>query len=204
MTTAAPSAAVKCGCASRATGLGLDHVDELFVQPAAGDSGTSLGAATYVANERGEKIQRMDHVYLGPSYGLDECRSALEDCREPVEFNKLDDVPAQTAELLAAGNPVAWFQGRMEFGPRALGARSIIGDPRNSEMQTVMNLKIKYRESFRPFAPSVLAERVSDYFEQDVESPYMLIVAPVRKELRRELSDEEQALRSFWHRVISP
>jgi len=98
------------------------------------------------------------------------------------------------AQILDAGNVVGWFQGRMEFGPRALGARSIIGDARSAKMQSVMNLKIKHRESFRPFAPSVLAERVSDYFELDVASPYMLIVAPVRKELRLSLTDKQQQM----------
>src|SRR6185369_2928647 len=93
-------------------------------------------------------------------------------------------VAKRTAELLAQGNVIGWMQGRMEFGPRALGGRSILGDPRNPKMQSAMNLKIKYRESFRPFAPAVLEERVSDYFELDRESPYMLLVAPVRESLR--------------------
>jgi carbamoyltransferase len=97
----------------------------------------------------------------------------------------------EVAVILDRGDIVGWFQGRMEFGPRALGGRSIIGDPRNSKMQSVMNLKIKYRESFRPFAPSVLAERVSDYFEQETPSPYMLIVAPVREELRLPMTEEQ-------------
>jgi carbamoyltransferase len=162
--------------------VGLDHVDELFVQPAAGDSGTSLGAATYVANERGEKIQRMDHVYLGPSYGLDECRSALEDCREPVEFNKLDDVPAQTAELLAAGNPVAWFQGRMEFGPRALGGRSILGCPSAVGIADRINEQIKFRERWRPFCPSVLDRLAEDIIQTEHPAPFMTITFDVNEE----------------------
>ena len=103
-------------------------------------------------------------------------------------------VVPKLAEILDRGDIVGWFQGRMEFGPRALGGRSIIGDPRNAEMQSVMNLKIKYRESFRPFAPSVLAERVSDYFAQHTPSPYMLIVAPVLEELRIPLTEEQSRL----------
>jgi carbamoyltransferase len=105
-----------------------------------------------------------------------------------------DTLFSRTAQLLCEESVIGWFQGRMEFGPRALGGRSIIGDPRSSKMQSVMNLKIKYRESFRPFAPSVLWERVSDYFELDAPTPYMLIVAPLRKELRMDLTREQEQL----------
>jgi carbamoyltransferase len=107
---------------------------------------------------------------------------------------RYEDIPEKIADLIADEKVIGWFQGRMEFGPRALGARSIIGDARSPKMQEMMNLKIKFRESFRPFAPSVLRERVPDYFEIDRGSPYMLLVAPVRKEVRREMSDEEQKL----------
>ena len=172
----------------------------IWIQPAAGDAGGAIGAAavSWYANGNGERrVNGKDSMrgsYLGPRYGAEAIREDLGKFK--AAYNELPDEElfVRLAELLEQGKVVGWFQGRMEFGPRALGGRSIIGDPRNSEMQTVMNLKIKYRESFRPFAPSVLAERVSDYFEQDTESPYMLIVAPVRKELRRELSDEEQEL----------
>jgi carbamoyltransferase len=172
----------------------------IWIQPAAGDAGGAVGAAavSWYANGNGARhVNGKDFMrgsYLGPKYGSEEICKDLD--KFAAVYGELPDEELFTrlADLLEQGKVIGWFQGRMEFGPRALGARSIIGDPRNSEMQTVMNLKIKYRESFRPFAPSVLAERVSDYFEQDVESPYMLIVAPVRKELRRELSDEEQAL----------
>ncbi len=105
-----------------------------------------------------------------------------------------DDLLDRAAEVISHGAVVGWFQGRMEFGPRALGSRSIIGDPRDPRMQSVMNLKIKFRESFRPFAPSVMAERVSDYFELDRPSPYMAMVAPVRKELRTSMTTEQQRL----------
>jgi carbamoyltransferase len=108
--------------------VALDHVDELFVQPASGDSGTALGAATWVAAQRGENLARMNHVFLGPAYDDLDCRDALER-RRGIDWRKLDDVSRETAELLAAGHPVAWFQGRMEFGPRALGGRSILGCP---------------------------------------------------------------------------
>jgi carbamoyltransferase len=113
-----------------------------------------------------------------------------------ARYSVLDDdtLFSRTARLLNEENVIGWFQGRMEFGPRALGGRSIIGDPRSSRMQSVMNLKIKYRESFRPFAPSVLWERVSDYFELDVPSPYMLLVAPVRQELRLAIPDGQEQL----------
>jgi len=105
-----------------------------------------------------------------------------------------EEIPEKIADLIADQKVIGWFQGRMEFGPRALGARSIIGDARSPQMQETMNLKTKFRESFRPFAPSVIKDRVSDFFEFDKESPYMLLVAPVKKEIRREMSDEEQRL----------
>ena len=135
----------------------------------------------------------MHGSYLGPEFARADSGSArFHGC----EVRILDDdtLFSKTAQLLAEENVIGWFQGRMEFGPRALGARSIIGDPRSAKMQSVMNLKIKYRESFRPFAPSVLWERVSDYFEQDTPSPYMLIVAPVHEALRTALTGEQERL----------
>jgi carbamoyltransferase len=136
----------------------------------------------------------MKGAYLGPRYGRDEVRRQLDAAgAKYVELEDAELMP-RLAAILAAENVVGWVQGRMEFGPRALGGRSIIGDPRSAKMQTVMNLKIKYRESFRPFAPSVLAERVADYFELAEESPYMLIVAPVRAALRIPLTAEQQRL----------
>ncbi|NIV18510.1 MAG: hypothetical protein GWN47_08930, partial [Woeseiaceae bacterium] len=132
--------------------------------------------------------------YLGPAYGSEEIKGQLD--RFGAVYEQLEDseLYPRVAGVLAEENVVGWFQGRMEFGPRALGGRSIIGDPRSSKMQSVMNLKIKYRESFRPFAPSVLANRVSDYFELDSDSPYMLIVAPVREDLRVPMTDEQSEL----------
>ncbi|MGE5657141.1 MAG: carbamoyltransferase [Actinomycetota bacterium] len=136
----------------------------------------------------------MQGSYLGPRFTDAEILEYLDGIK--ASYQRLDDeeLMPRLAEILAEGNVVGWFQGRMEFGPRALGGRSIIGDPRNSKMQSVMNLKIKYRESFRPFAPSVLAERVSDFFEIDRASPYMLLVAPVKESLRIPMTAEEQEL----------
>lgn len=159
--------------------VGLDHVKELYVQPAAGDSGTSLGAATYVAVERGEKFSRMNHVYLGPEYSNSECLEIMENCREPIEWRKLDDVPKETAALLAAGNPVAWFQGRMEFGPRALGGRSILGCPNTAGIADRINEQIKFRERWRPFCPSVLDRVAAEIIQTDHPAPFMTITFDV-------------------------
>jgi carbamoyltransferase len=136
----------------------------------------------------------MQGSFLGPSYTNDEIETFLQDKGAPYRRVSDELLFDRLAEELAEGKVVGWFQGRMEFGPRALGARSIIGDARNPKMQSVMNLKIKYRESFRPFAPSVLRERVADYFELDTDSPYMLLVAPVVKERRITPTEEQQAL----------
>jgi carbamoyltransferase len=170
----------------------------IWIQPAAGDAGGAIGAAAVIWHEYDEQPRqvnghdRMSGGYLGPRFSADEVRAALN--AMGAHYTELEDEAlfARTAQLLDEENVIGWFQGRMEFGPRALGARSIIGDPRSVKMQSVMNLKIKYRESFRPFAPSVLWERVSDYFEQESPSPYMLIVAPVREALRTPLPDEQE------------
>lgn len=169
--------------------------DDLWVQPAAGDAGGALGAALLVSHTRLDvpRRRRSDGrdgqrgSYLGPAYSTSEVRAFLD--RRGYVYDQVPD-PAerarQVAQAIADGKIIGYFNGRMEFGPRALGARSILGDPRRAETQSVMNLKIKYRESFRPFAPSVMAERVADFFELDRESPYMLLVAPVRAERRLE------------------
>lgn len=161
--------------------VALDHVKELFVQPAAGDSGTSLGAATFVAVARGEKLSRMTHVYLGPQYSDAECVEVLEQCREPVEWRRLKDVPKETAAILAAGNPVAWFQGRMEFGPRALGGRSILGSPSVAGVADRINEQIKFRERWRPFCPSVLDRIAADIIQTDHPAPFMTITFDVNE-----------------------
>lgn len=158
-----------------------DDVQELFVQPASGDSGTSLGAATWVASERGDTLSRMDHVYLGPAYDNDSCLAALEARREKPHWVKLDDVVNQTADILAAGNPVAWFQGRMEFGPRALGGRSILGCPNAPGIADRINEQIKFRERWRPFCPSVLDELAVDLIQTDHPAPFMTITFDVNE-----------------------
>jgi carbamoyltransferase len=165
---------------------------DIWIQPAAGDAGGALGAALYVwhvylGNRRIIRGTRdtQKASYLGPEYDGEEIESFLKE--NDIHFQKLSnaELTETVADLLASENVVGWFQGRMEFGPRALGSRSIIGDARSPKMQTIMNLKIKFRESFRPFAPTVLSEHVSEYFELDRESPYMLLVAPVKKDLWR-------------------
>jgi carbamoyltransferase len=175
--------------------------NRLWIQPAAGDAGGALGAALFTWHQYLGHKRQVDNVndlqrgsYLGPQFSRDEIRGFL--IRQHAPFVELSDkeIPERIADLIKAEKVVGWFYGRMEFGPRALGARSIIGDAQSPKMQEVMNLKIKFRESFRPFAPSVLRERASDYFELDCESPYMLLVAPVAKAKRRELTAEEQKL----------
>ena len=158
------------------------------MQPAAGDAGGALGAALtawygYLGNERtaNEDSDSQNGSYLGPEYSNEQIISFVEG--ENYKAQKLDDdnLTKRVSELIANEKIIGWFQGRMEFGPRALGNRSIIGDARSSKMQSTMNLKIKFRESFRPFAPSVLREKVSEYFDADIDSPYMLLVASVKE-----------------------
>ena len=174
---------------------------DIWIQPAAGDAGGALGAALavwhqYLGRPRvpAAGLDAMKGAYLGPSYDNEQIEAFLHQTKAP--YRRIDDAALfeDLAARLAEGAVIGWFQGRMEFGPRALGGRSIIGDPRSRSMQSVMNLKIKYRESFRPFAPSVLAERVGDFFEHQGASPYMLIVAPVREQHRIAMSEEQQRL----------
>jgi len=173
---------------------------DIWIQPAAGDAGGALGAALCVWHEyfaRPRTVEPRDAMrgsYLGPRFGRDEIKGQLDAMGAVYEELEDEALLPRVAALLDDQNVVGWFQGRMEFGPRALGGRSIIGDPRSANMQSMMNLKIKYRESFRPFAPAVLDEDVNRYFALDRASPYMLIVAPVRKELREALTDEQSRL----------
>jgi carbamoyltransferase len=173
----------------------------IWIQPAAGDAGGALGAALaayhlhkgqprHLANQ----LDGMNGSYLGPGFNDDECARRLE--RVGACFVRLDNDRAieRAANDLAEGKALGWFQGRMEFGPRALGNRSILADARSSSMQSALNLKIKYRESFRPFAPAVLREDLSKWFELDINSPYMLLVADVAQHRRRAMTIEEQAL----------
>ena len=192
---------VALNCVANGEILRARHFDEIWVQPAAGDAGGSVGAALaawhqHLGNARAASgtADAMRGSYLGPSFGQADIERRLADAG--AKFEVLDDVALveRTADALAAELAVGWFQGRMEFGPRALGNRSILGDPRSPTMQKTLNLRVKYRESFRPFAPSVLREDVSDWFEIDSDSPYMLMVADVKEARRREMTAEEKAL----------
>lgn len=173
---------------------------DIWIQPAAGDAGGALGAALslwYEYLEQPRNVQDEDMMsgsYLGPSYTNEEITTYLDSVG--ASYVQLDDESLinRTAEVLDGENVVGWFQGRMEFGPRSLGARSIIGDPRSQNMQSVMNLKIKYRESFRPFAPVVKYDKVSDWFNIDRPSPYMLIVAPVKENICFQMTEEQKNL----------
>jgi carbamoyltransferase len=173
---------------------------DIWVQPAAGDAGGALGAALVVWHDRHNGVRKvepgdsMHGAYLGPKFDKEEIRHYLDSAG--AVYEELDDnvLMPKLAEILSQENVVGWFQGRMEFGPRALGGRSIIGDPRSKKMQSVMNLKIKYRESFRPFAPSVLIEDVQNYFEHDRGSPYMLMVAPVSDQIRIPMTSDQEEL----------
>jgi carbamoyltransferase len=191
---------VALNCVANGRILRESPFSDVWIQPAAGDAGGSIGAAA-VAWHRDTSTKRkvnghdsMQGSYLGPKFSADAIRKDLDAHGANYKVLDYSDLPSQVAARLAEEKVVGWFQGRMEFGPRALGGRSILGDPRSAKMQSVMNLKIKYRESFRPFAPSVLQERISDYFELDKPSPYMLIVAMVNEDLRIELSDEQKKL----------
>lgn len=153
--------------------IAMDGVKELFVQPAANDAGTALGAASFVAAQMGEQVEPMQHAYLGPSYSNEQCIEACRQHEKAPEWSVLDDAPARAAELLAEGNPLAWFQGRMEFGPRALGNRSILGDPSHPGVADRINAQIKYRERWRPFCPSMLDRVAPEILQTDHPSPYM-------------------------------
>ncbi len=175
--------------------------ENIWIQPAAGDSGGALGAALigwylYFNKKRiqNSKEDSQHGSYLGPEYSEEDILKFIN--KNGLFYKRLsnEEISENIADLIAQEKVIGWFQGRMEFGPRALGSRSIIGDARSTKMQSVMNLKIKFRESFRPFAPSVLAEKVFDYFEMKEESPYMLLVADVKKERQKELNAEEKKL----------
>lgn len=153
--------------------IAMDGVKELFVQPAANDAGTALGAASFVAAQMGEEIEPMQHAYLGPSYTSEQCIEACKQHEKAPAWIVLEDAPAKAAELLSQGNPVAWFQGRMEFGPRALGNRSILGDPSHEGVADRINAQIKYRERWRPFCPSMLDRVAPEILQTDHPSPYM-------------------------------
>ncbi len=178
--------------------------DHIWIQPASGDAGGAMGAALLVWHKYLGNKRITDNIkdslagsLLGPGYNDEEIGNFLK--KQNISFRKLDciELPGIIAQLIAEGNVIGWFQGKMEFGPRALGSRSILGDARNKEMQTKMNLKIKYRESFRPFAPTVLKEEAANWFELDRESPYMLLVTPVKKDKRFDMDVALNAARGF-------
>jgi carbamoyltransferase len=192
---------VALNCVANGKLLRAGIFDDIFITPAAGDAGGALGAAQFVHYQLLQKPRvpnRKDSLkgsLLGPRYKDAEIKQFLDERKAPYAaiWNE-QELLTTVAQAMADGLVVGWFHGRMEFGPRALGARSIIGDARNEQMQSTMNLRIKFRESFRPFAPCVLAEDVEKYFELDRESPYMLLVADVRRELRHELTPEQVRL----------
>ncbi len=191
---------VALNCVANGKLLKNDIFDDVWIQPAAGDAGGAVGAALaawhiFLGKDRPSiaqgKADRMAGAYLGPEFSPVECKRVALKYQAPfTEFNTFEDLCVNVSQLLANGNVVGWFQGRMEYGPRALGNRSILGDPRNPEMQKKLNLKIKYREGFRPFAPSVLEEEMQTYFDLDCPSPYMLIVAPVQESRCNALPDD--------------
>jgi carbamoyltransferase len=173
---------------------------DVWIQPASGDAGGALGGALAVWHKELNKPRvvnpddAMQGSYLGPSYEQAFIEKELLDCGAKFDSVTEDDMIEQTAQALADCKAIGWFQGRMEFGPRSLGGRSILGDPRSEKMQKMLNLKVKYRESFRPFAPSVLREDVTEWFELDYDSPYMLLVGDVKKDKRIEMTKEEESL----------
>jgi carbamoyltransferase len=192
---------VALNCVANGKVLRDGSFDRIWIQPAAGDAGGALGAALaachlYKGQTRQVKAcgDSMKGAYLGPCFPQPEIERRL--AAAGAVFRVLDDAELlqQSAEALEAGKALGWFQGRMEFGPRALGGRSILGDARSPAMQSILNLKVKYRESFRPFAPSVLREDVADWFEMDCDSPYMLLVADVVERRRKPMTPEQQAL----------
>ena len=191
---------VALNCVSNGRILREGPFKDIWIQPAAGDAGGALGAALsvwyeYLENSRTASAgDDMKGAYLGPRPRAADIKAYLDETG--AHYEELNDsvLMPRLAEILSNEKVLGWFQGRMEFGPRSLGGRSIIGDPRSQKMQSIMNLKIKYRESFRPFAPAVKAERVSEWFEIDRRSPYMLLVAPVKKEKCRTMTSEQQQL----------
>ena len=192
---------VALNCVANGRLLREGPFEQIWIQPAAGDAGGALGVAQLIWHRHLKRPRQvrpggdgMQGAYLGPAFGEDEIREFLDGVGAKFVRMEPDDLLRCAASLLAQEKVIGWFDGRMEFGPRALGNRSILGDPRSPKMQAQMNLKIKFREGFRPFAPSVLEHRASDYFELDVPSPYMLLVAPVQEERQIPMSETQRGL----------
>jgi len=169
--------------------IDLPYVDELFVQPAASDAGTAVGAASYLITQHGGQVQKMEHVYLGPSYTTEQCVEACKHHPERPAWERIENVPQKAAEILADGNPLAWFQGRMEFGPRALGNRSILGDPSHPGIAERINSQIKYRERWRPFCPSILDTAAEAILQTDHPAPYMTFAFTVAEEWKNKIPE---------------
>ena len=194
------SGGVALNCVANGKIINEKIFDNIWIQPASGDAGGSLGAAlafwyNVLGNKR--KIDKKDSMkgsYLGPSYAINEIENNLIKCGAVFEKNDNESVIQKTAKLLSEGKAIGWFQGRAEFGPRALGNRSIIADPRSEKMQKNLNIKVKFRESFRPFAPAVLRDKVSDYFDFNSDSPYMLFVSNVKENIKIKMTKEEERL----------
>ena len=191
---------VALNCVANGKLLRSGLFDDIWIQPAAGDAGGAVGCALFTWYQYLDNYRKVDNetdfmqgAYLGPEFNNDSIEKFLN--KNKYSYQMLTDtkLPEKIADLIANQNVIGWFQGRMEFGPRALGSRTIIGDARSSEMQKTINLKIKYRESFRPFAPSVRSENISDYFEIDRESPYMLLVSNVKKDKQVVMSEEQNS-----------
>ena len=191
---------VALNCVANGKILEKKIFDNIWIQPAAGDAGGSLGAALalwYIDQGNKRTVNLNDDMkgsYLGTEFNQDEIENELKNIGANFEILKYEELIDQSAELLSNEKAIGWFQGRMEFGPRALGGRSILGDPRSDKMQKNLNLKVKYRESFRPFAPSVLREDLSKWFDMNVDSPYMLLVANINSDKKIEMTDEQKKL----------
>ncbi|MDC1378688.1 carbamoyltransferase [Pelagibacteraceae bacterium] len=191
---------VALNCVANGKILQENIFDNIWIQPAAGDAGGSLGAALALwhIEQKNKRVvnpnDSMNGSYLGCEYSQDQIEKELQSIGANFETLNYDDLINQTSENLSNEKAIGWFQGRMEFGPRALGSRSILGDPRSEKMQKTLNLKVKYRESFRPFAPSILQEDLSNWFDINVESPYMLLVANIKSEKKIEMTDEQKKL----------
>ena len=193
-----PGRGVALNCVANGKILNEKIFDNIWIQPAAGDAGGSLGAALALWHiDQGNKrlINSNDDMkgsYLGTEFSQNEIEIELRTLGANFETLKYEELIDKTAELLSNEKAIGWFQGRMEFGPRALGSRSILGDPRSDQMQKNLNLKVKYRESFRPFAPSILREDLSEWFEMNVDSPYMLLVANINSSKKIEMTNEQK------------
>jgi carbamoyltransferase len=192
---------VALNCVANGKVLREGGQNHLWIQPASGDAGGALGAALAAYHLHLEQPRQqsssgdsMEGSYLGPMFPDEEIAKRLEGMSARFEVLEEDELIRSCVEILQEGKAVGWFQGRMEFGPRSLGARSILGDARSPQMQSVLNLKVKFRESFRPFAPSVLREDVSEWFDLDTDSPYMLLVADISKKYQRPMTDEQKQL----------